>query len=117
PADVAVHLDGRVEVVYQRDPKGTAHALQQIPAGELRGRQVLVVNGDSPLLTAASILKVLHAHQEAASPATIASVEDPSRDDGRVIRNRDGWLDHIVARKEATAEQPSSVPECNDGAD
>jgi len=52
-ADVAAHLDGRVEVVYQRDPKGTAHALHQIPAGELRGRQVLVVNGDSPLLTAA----------------------------------------------------------------
>jgi len=114
-ADVAAHLDGRVEVVYQRDPKGTAHALQQIPAGELRGRQVLVVNGDSPLLTAASILKVLHAHQEAASPATIASVEDPSRDDGRVIRNRDGWLDHIVERKDATAEQRASVHEFNVG--
>jgi len=53
-ADVAAHLDGRVELVYQRDPKGTAHALRQIPQGELRGRQVLVVNGDSPLLTAAS---------------------------------------------------------------
>src|SRR5438067_4069811 len=26
-ADVAAHLDGRVELVYQRDPKGTAHAL------------------------------------------------------------------------------------------
>src|SRR5438874_507296 len=114
-ADVAAHLDGRVEVGYQRDPKGTAHALQQIPAGELRGRQVLVVNGDSPLLTAASILKVLHAHQEAASPATIASVEDPSRDDGRVIRNRDGWLDHIVERKDATAEQRASVHEFNVG--
>ena len=30
-ADVAAHLDGRVELVYQRDPKGTAHALRQIP--------------------------------------------------------------------------------------
>jgi len=114
-ADVAAHLVGRAELVYQRDPKGTAHALRQIPAGELRGRQVLVVNGDSPLLTAASILKVLHAHQEAASPATIASVEDPSRDDGRVIRNRDGWLDHIVERKDATAEQRASVHEFNVG--
>src|SRR5438067_5044912 len=124
-AELAAHLSpheggdlpkvGRVELVYQRDPKGTAHALQQIPAGELRGRTVLVVNGDSPLLTAASILKVLHAHQEAASPATIASVEDPSRDDGRVIRNRDGWLDHIVERKDATAEQRASVHEFNVG--
>src|SRR5437879_8638538 len=38
-ADVAAHLDGRVELVYQRDPRGTAHALQHIPAGELRGRR------------------------------------------------------------------------------
>src|ERR1044071_4323195 len=29
-AEVAAHLDGRAEIVYQRDPKGTAHALQQI---------------------------------------------------------------------------------------
>ena len=114
-ADVAAHLDGRVELVYQRDPRGTAHALQQIPAGELRGRHVLVVNGDSPLLTAASILKVIHAHQEAGSPATIASVEDPTRDDGRVIRNRDGWLERIVERKDATAEERASVHEFNVG--
>src|SRR5438093_13498963 len=98
-AEVAAHLDGRAELVYQRDPKGTAHAVQQVPAGELRGRQVLVVNGDSPLLTAASIARVIDAHRQAQAPATIASVEDPSRDDGRVIRNRDGWLDHIVERK------------------
>jgi len=89
-AEVAAHLDGQAEVVYQRDPKGTAHALRQIPAGELRGRQVLVVNGDSPLLTAASVLKVLHAHQESDAPATIASVDDPTRDDGRVVRRRAG---------------------------
>src|SRR3989442_463019 len=50
-AELAAHLEGRAEVVYQRDPRGTAHALQQIPAGELRGRQVLIVNGDSALLT------------------------------------------------------------------
>jgi bifunctional UDP-N-acetylglucosamine pyrophosphorylase/glucosamine-1-phosphate N-acetyltransferase len=104
-----------VELVYQRDPKGTAHALQQIPQGELRGRQVLVVNGDSPLLTAASILKVIHAQQEAGAPAAIASVEDPSRDDGRVIRAADGSLDRIVERKDATAEQREAVHEFNVG--
>ncbi len=74
-ADVAAHLEGRAEIVYQRNPRGTAHALLQIPQGELRGRHVLVVNGDAPLLTAASILKVHHANQESGVPATIASVE------------------------------------------
>ena len=114
-ADVAAHLDGRVEVVYQRDPKGTAHALRQVPAGNLRGRDVLVVNADSPVLTAASVLKVLQAHQESDAPATIASVEDPTRDDGRIVRGKDGSLEKIVERKEATPEQRAKVHEINVG--
>ncbi|TMD16119.1 MAG: hypothetical protein E6I96_05600 [Chloroflexi bacterium] len=114
-ADVAAHLDARVELIYQREPKGTAHALRQIPEGELRGRQVLVVNGDSPLLTAASVLKVIHAHQEQAKPATIASVEDPTRDDGRIIRAADGSLEKIVERKDATSAMRRQVHEFNVG--
>jgi len=105
----------KVKVVYQREPKGTAHALQQIPAGDLRGRQVLVVNGDSPLLTAASILKVIHAHQEAKAAATLASVVDPTRNDGRVIRKPDGSLDRIVERKDATPGQREKIHEFNVG--
>jgi bifunctional UDP-N-acetylglucosamine pyrophosphorylase/glucosamine-1-phosphate N-acetyltransferase len=114
-AELAAHLDGKAEVVYQRDPKGTAHALQQVPAGDLRGRQVLVVNGDSPLLTAASILRVIHAHQENKTPATIASVDDPARDDGRIVRAADGSLERIVERKDATAELRATVHEFNVG--
>ena len=114
-AEVAAHLDGRAEIVYQRDPKGTAQALQQVPPGELRGRQVLVVNGDSPLLTAASILKVVHAHQEGEAAATIASVEDPTRDDGRIVRDASGGLERIVERKDATPELKASVHEFNVG--
>ena len=114
-AEVAAHLDGRVEIVYQRDPKGTAHALRQIPTGELRGRQVLVVNGDSPLLTAAGIRSVIEAHQKNKAPATIASVVDPTRDDGRIVRGADGSLDRIVERKDATPEIRATVHEFNVG--
>ncbi|HEV2476881.1 MAG TPA: NTP transferase domain-containing protein, partial [Candidatus Dormibacteraeota bacterium] len=114
-AELAAHLDGRAELVYQREPKGTAHALQQIPAGELRGRQVVVVNGDSPLLTAASVLKVIHAQQETGAAAAIASVEDPTRDDGRIVRTDRGELERIVERKDATPEQKASIHEFNVG--
>jgi bifunctional UDP-N-acetylglucosamine pyrophosphorylase/glucosamine-1-phosphate N-acetyltransferase len=114
-AELAAHLDGRAELVYQREPKGTAHALQQIPAGELRGRQVLVVNGDSPLLTAASMLKVIHAQQETNASAAIASVEDPTRDDGRIVRTDRGELERIVERKDATPGQKASIHEFNVG--
>ena len=114
-AELAAHLDGRASIVYQREPKGTAHALQQIPAGDLRGRQVLVVNGDSPVLTAASILKVIHAQGEVEGSSAIASVDDPARDDGRIVRGPDGTLDRIVERKDATPEMRASLHEFNVG--
>jgi bifunctional UDP-N-acetylglucosamine pyrophosphorylase/glucosamine-1-phosphate N-acetyltransferase len=114
-AEVAAHVDGRAQVIYQRDPKGTAHALQQIPAAELSKAQVLVVNGDSPLLTAATMLKLVHAHQESGAKASLASVEDATRDDGRIIRAADGSLERIVERKDATPEIRQNVHEFNVG--
>ncbi len=114
-AELAAHLNDRVQLVYQRDPRGTAHALQQIPAGELRGRQILVVNGDSPLLTGDSVRRVIDAHLNAKAPATITTVIDPTRDDGRIIRAADGSLERIVERKDATDEIRATVSEFNVG--
>jgi bifunctional UDP-N-acetylglucosamine pyrophosphorylase/glucosamine-1-phosphate N-acetyltransferase len=115
-AEVAAHLDERgIAPTFQREPKGTAHALQQIPEKELRDRQVLVVNGDSPLLTAETIRKVIDAHNAAGTPTTIASVEDPTRNDGRIIRSGDGSLEKIVERKDATEEMQKNVHEFNVG--
>ena len=114
-AELAAHLGKRAELVYQRDPRGTAHALQQIDPGELRGRRILVVNGDSPLLTNESIKKVLDAHEKTKAAATIASVKDPTRDDGRIIRGNDGSLERIVERKDATKEIKATVHEFNVG--
>src|SRR6202022_3444442 len=71
-AEVAAHLDERgIAPTFQREPRGTAHALQQIDEGELKGKQVLVVNGDSPLLTATTIKKVIDVHRAEGRPATI----------------------------------------------
>ena len=42
-AEVAAHLEGRCEVIYQREPHGTAHALQQVPEKELTRGAVLEV--------------------------------------------------------------------------
>ncbi len=115
-AEVAAHLDERgIAPTFQREPKGSAHALQQIPENDLKGKDVLVVNGDSPLLTAATILQVVHAHREKGAPATLASVEDPTRDDGRIIRTAGGALGRIVERKDATPEIKAAVHEFNVG--
>ena len=110
--DVAAHLDGKVEVVYQRDPKGTAHALQQVEG--LNG-DVLVVNGDSPLLTADTVRRVVESHRAAERPATLTSVIDPRRDDGRIVRGHDGEFKKIVERKDASDEVRKNVHEFNVG--
>src|ERR1051326_9153974 len=104
-AEVAAHLDGRAEIVYQREPEGTGHAVQQVPSAALEHGDVLVVNADSPLLTADSIRKVVEEHRRSGAPATIASVEDPRRDDGRILRTAGGKFDRIVERKDATAQE------------
>jgi bifunctional UDP-N-acetylglucosamine pyrophosphorylase/glucosamine-1-phosphate N-acetyltransferase len=115
-AEVAAHLDERgIAPTFQREPKGTAHALQQIPENELKGKTVLVVNGDSPLLTAETIRRVLNAHNAEKAPATIATVQDPTRNDGRIIRAADGSLERIVERKDATDEMRKTVHEFNVG--
>src|SRR5258708_11861072 len=111
-AEVAAHLDGKVEVVFQRDPRGTAHALQQVEG--LNG-DVLVVNGDSPLLTAGTVRRVVDSHRKAKGPATLASVDDPRRDDGRIVRNQNGDFEKIVERKDAGDELRATVHEFNVG--
>jgi len=114
-AELAAHLsekDPTIEVVYQREPKGTAHALQQV---ENLAGDVLVVNGDSPLLTSSTIKRVVAAHRGAKRPATLASVVDPTRDDGRIVRGSDGEFEKIVERKDADDELRQTVHEFNVG--
>ncbi len=114
-AEVAAHLaerDPAIEIVYQREPRGTANALQQVEG--LKG-DVLVVNGDSPLLTASTVRRVVEAHRQARRPATLASVEDAARDDGRIVRGGDGEFERIVERKDASEELRANVHEFNVG--
>jgi bifunctional UDP-N-acetylglucosamine pyrophosphorylase/glucosamine-1-phosphate N-acetyltransferase len=112
-AEVAAHLDGRVEIVYQRDPRGTAHALQQVEG--LAGFDVLVINGDSPLIRSATVRQVVDAQHASEASATLASVEDRTRDDGRIIRGADGSFGRIVERKDATDEIRQQHYEINVG--
>ncbi|HWO45125.1 MAG TPA: bifunctional UDP-N-acetylglucosamine diphosphorylase/glucosamine-1-phosphate N-acetyltransferase GlmU, partial [Methylomirabilota bacterium] len=114
-AELAAHLsekDPTIEVVYQREPKGTAHALQQVE--NLKG-DVVVVNGDSPLLTSGTVKRVVAAHRGAKRPATLASVVDPTRDDGRIVRGTDGEFEKIVERKDADDQLRQTIHEFNVG--
>jgi bifunctional UDP-N-acetylglucosamine pyrophosphorylase/glucosamine-1-phosphate N-acetyltransferase len=106
-ADVAAHLDGRpgVTVVYQREARGTGDAVKQVPPEQLEKGDVLVVNGDAPLIAPETIRRVIEEHRRTGAQATITSVEDTARDDGRVIRDAKGQFMQVVERKDATAKQ------------
>jgi bifunctional UDP-N-acetylglucosamine pyrophosphorylase / glucosamine-1-phosphate N-acetyltransferase len=113
--DLAAHLEGRAEVVYQREAHGTAHALQQVNAKELSKGDVLVANGDAPLITADTFRRLIAAHRESGAAATLASVEDPRRDDARIVHAADGSFERIVERKDASDELRKANHEVNVG--
>jgi len=105
-----------VRCVIQEPQLGTGHALLQArPALEGATGRVLLLSGDVPLLTAASVARVLevqHARQAAVVVAT-AEVPDPTGY-GRMIRDSGGALLRIVEHRDATPAE-REVREINSG--
>lgn len=112
--EVVSHIAGRTEVAYQDAPKGTGHALAQAPHDLLGDGDILVVNGDQPLLRAETIKSLMTAHRKSNAQATLGTVEDASRRDGRVVRSADGRVEKVVEWRDATAPQ-RRIAEINAG--
>jgi bifunctional UDP-N-acetylglucosamine pyrophosphorylase / glucosamine-1-phosphate N-acetyltransferase len=104
------HLGGRADLVLQENPRGTGHALMCVPPERLRGHDVLIVNGDMPLIRAETLTRFLGAHR---GGTTIASTRAAERRDGRIVR-RDGAFERIVEWKDATASE-REIDEVNAG--
>ncbi|MDT4981315.1 MAG: bifunctional UDP-N-acetylglucosamine pyrophosphorylase / glucosamine-phosphate N-acetyltransferase, partial [Pseudonocardiales bacterium] len=94
--------------VVQEQQHGTGHAvrvaLDDVPA-EATGT-VLVLPGDSPLLTPETLAAVVSAHTASGAAATmLTSVVDNPQGYGRVIRAADGSVARVVEHKDASAEE------------
>lgn len=106
------------QVIYkeQKEQLGTAHAVLQAKS-ELMDQEgvTVILNGDHPLFTSNTLLKLINKHKEEGAAATVltACVDDPSGY-GRVIRNEDGCVDRIVEHKDANSEE-RSINEINTG--
>jgi bifunctional UDP-N-acetylglucosamine pyrophosphorylase/glucosamine-1-phosphate N-acetyltransferase len=96
-----------VEVAVQQRPLGTGDAVRSAKqALDGRARDVLVLSGDTPLLTSTLLRELVETHRRADAWATVLSFEpDDPRAYGRVLRNGDGGLTAIVEARDATAEQ------------
>ncbi|MDD4587639.1 MAG: bifunctional UDP-N-acetylglucosamine diphosphorylase/glucosamine-1-phosphate N-acetyltransferase GlmU [Heliobacteriaceae bacterium] len=113
---VQVYLGDQVDWAWQREQLGTGHAVMaarpQIPAGV---GTVLVVCGDTPLLTGETLARLVAGHEAGGALATVltALVDDPTGY-GRVIRDQAGKVIGIVEEKDATPAQ-KQVREINAG--
>ncbi|MCZ3387572.1 MAG: bifunctional UDP-N-acetylglucosamine diphosphorylase/glucosamine-1-phosphate N-acetyltransferase GlmU [Actinomycetia bacterium] len=103
-------------VVVQAEQNGTGHAvriaLDELP--DLSGT-VMVVCGDTPLLTAETLHRLALAHDEHESSATVltAQLANPTGY-GRIVRSSDGSVLAIVEHRDADA-QTLKVDEINSG--
>lgn len=104
------------ESVVQSEQNGTGHAVRVAmdAVGELAGT-VVVLYGDTPLLTADTLAAFLSAHEGAGNEATVltAEVDDPAAL-GRIVRGADGAFEAIVEYRDATDEQ-RAIREINSG--
>ena len=103
-----------VSVVVQERPLGTGDAVGSArPALEGSDGDLLVLSGDTPLLTTDLLEDLVAEHRRLEAAVTVLSFEpaDP-RSYGRVLRDGDGRLAGIVEAADATSEQ-LSVREVN----
>lgn len=104
---LAAGLADGARVAIQEEPRGTGDAAASARAA-LAGFEgdVLVLAGDAPLLTTATLEGLLAAHRGAAAAVTVLSFEpDDPRSYGRVIRDESGGLRAIVEAADATDEE------------
>lgn len=102
--------------VLQSPQLGTGHAVSMaMPYLNDFDGEVVILNGDLPLITSETIKEFVESHREKKSDVTVMSAifEDPTNY-GRIIRNEDGTLKSIVEEKDTNAKE-KQVKEINVG--
>lgn len=104
------------KTVLQTPQLGTGHAVSMVcPSLENFDGQVIILCGDTPLITEDTLKKFIDYHNSNNSDLTVMSTifENPANY-GRIIREKDNSLKCIVEEKDATPEQ-KAVKEVNAG--
>ncbi len=111
---VVPHLPPGCVVALQEEQKGTGHAVlaaaEHIPDGDM-----LVLPGDTPLVTGEALEALVREHQSTESVATVLtmSLDDPTGY-GRIVRYPDGAVARIVEHRDANENQ-LDIREVNTG--
>src|SRR5262245_12661825 len=106
----------KVRFVLQSEQKGTGHAVLSASEALKKARGLLVVfYGDTPLVKAATLNKLIAEHNRGKHTATLITIriEDPPAY-GRIIRDTRGNFLKIVEQRDCTPEQ-RAITEVNPG--
>lgn len=111
-------MDSSVKTVLQNPQLGTGHAVMQardfITAH--KDDDIIVLNGDGPLIDADTLNKAYDYHKENNNSITLVSaiVED-TNGIGHIKRDENGKLERIIEHKDATEEEKKNLNESNAG--
>lgn len=114
-AMVKAMIGDRVKYGLQTEQLGTGHAVMQ--AGDfLKGDEdIVVLCGDTPLITAQTLGKLAEIHSTEGNAVTVVSmVLDAPDGYGRIIRDSDNAFSRIVEQKDANDEE-KACKEVNTG--
>ncbi len=117
---VTAHLaeaDAQARTAVQEKQKGTGHAVRmglEELGGAVEGT-VIVVCGDTPLLTGDTLASLAAAHTADGNAVTVLTAEVPDATGyGRIVRDGGGAVTAIVEHKDASEEQ-RAIREINSG--
>ncbi|NLY89722.1 MAG: bifunctional UDP-N-acetylglucosamine diphosphorylase/glucosamine-1-phosphate N-acetyltransferase GlmU [Firmicutes bacterium] len=114
--EVTGALGEQAEYFWQTEQLGTGHAVKIVCSGlgAFHG-DLLVLYGDTPLVTAATLRELVARHQQEGAAVTLLSteVEDPGGY-GRVLRDSDQRVIGIVEDGQASSEE-KAIKEVNTG--
>ena len=104
------------EFALQAEQKGTGHAVMQAMDVIKNSKgEVVILNGDTPLITAETINKAIEYHKNNGNQATvITAILDDATGYGRIVRDNDGSVLKIVEQKDASEEE-KKINEVNSG--
>jgi len=108
--------DRRITFVEQQEQLGTGHAVAVTESvlGSFAGT-ILILSGDTPLITAQTLLEMVQYHQGQGAALTLLTVyrEDPTGY-GRVIRGAAGTVHRVVEEQDASKRE-REITEVNTG--
>jgi bifunctional UDP-N-acetylglucosamine pyrophosphorylase / glucosamine-1-phosphate N-acetyltransferase len=96
-----------LEFVDQMEQLGTGHAVQQmLPLMAGFDGDLIILNGDVPLLRPETLQKLLETHRQSGQAATILAAHLPEpKGYGRVFCDEKGLLEGIIEDRDCTTEQ------------